>query len=105
MAVIASHLHPETLGDLVLVDGGVLLAFPEGVPIDAVLQAVLWPAAEPLATTFADRAAYRQFWRDHLAFADGWSPAVQAYVDYAIVPGPDGWRSASRFEAVAQDTA
>jgi len=75
------------------------------VPIETVLQSVLGPAAERLAMTFADHDAYRLFWRDHPAFADEWSAAVEAYVDYDLVRGPDGWHSASLFDAVAHDTA
>jgi len=105
VTVVAAHQHPDTLGELVLVDGGVPLPRPDGVPIETVVQAVLGPAARRLAMSFADHAAYREFWRAHPAFADAWSPAVQNYVDYDLVPGTDGWRSASRFDAVAQDSA
>jgi len=105
VVMVASHLFPRALGDLVLVDGGVPLAYPAGVPIEGVLQCVLGPAAQRLGMTFADHAAYRRFWRDHPAFADHWSPTIEAYVDYDLVRGPDGWHSASRFEAVAQDAA
>jgi len=105
VAVVAAHRHPDTLGDLVLVDGGVPLPRPAGVPIETMVQAVLGPAAQRLAMTFSDHAAYRQLWRAHPAFAGAWSPAVQDYVDYDLLPGPDGWHSASRFDAVAQDSA
>jgi len=105
VAVVAAHQHPGTFGELILVDGGVPLPRPDGVPIETVVQAVLGPAAQRLAMTFDDHAAYREFWRAHPAFADAWSPAVENYVDYDLVAGADGWHSASRFDAVAQDSA
>lgn len=105
VVVVAAHRHPGTLGELVLVDGGVPLPRPNDVPIEAVLQTVLGPAAKRLAMTFADHDAYRRFWREHPAFTDAWSPAVEKYFDYDLVQGPDGWRSSSRFDAVAEDSA
>jgi pimeloyl-ACP methyl ester carboxylesterase len=105
VVVVAAHRHPGTLGELVLVDGGVPLPRPDGVPIETVLRTILGPAAKRLAMTFADRDAYRRFWRAHPAFNGAWSPAVERYIDYDLVPGPDGWRSASRFDAVAEDSA
>jgi lipase len=105
VVVIADHRHPGTLGELVLVDGGVPLPSPDGVPIETVLKAILGPAAKRLAMTFAGHDAYRRFWREHPAFTDAWSSAVERYVDYDLVPGPDGWHSASRFDAVAEDSA
>ncbi|MEV6981766.1 alpha/beta hydrolase [Sphaerisporangium sp. NPDC051017] len=103
--MVAAHRHPGTLGDLVLVDGGVPLPRPEGVPIETLLRASLGPAAERLAMTFDGHDAYRRFWRAHPALAGAWSPAVEAYVDYDLAPGPDGWHSSSRFDAVAEDSA
>jgi lipase len=105
VAVVAAHRHPESIGELVLVDGGVPLPRPEGMSVETLMQAILGPAAERLAMTFTGHDAYRHFWRKHPAFADAWSPAVERYVDYDLVPGPDGWHSASRFDAVAEDSA
>jgi len=105
VAVVAAYRHPEAVGELVLVDGGVPLPRPEGMSVEALMQAILGPAAQRLAMTFADHEAYRRFWRRHPAFADAWSPAVERYVDYDLVPGPDGLHSASRFDAVAEDSA
>jgi len=105
VAVVAAHRHPGSFGELVLVDGGVPLPRPDGVSIEALLQVILGPAAQRLAMTFTDHAAYRQFWQAHPAFDDDWSPAMQNYVDYDLVAGPGGWHSASQLDAVAQDSA
>lgn len=104
VVVAAAHRHPGRFGRLVLLDGGVPLPRPRGVRVEDLVQAVLGPAAQRLAMTFESREAYRRFWQGHPAFADAWSPAVEAYVDYDLVPGPDGWRSAARYDAVAQDS-
>ncbi len=105
VAVVAAHRHRATFGELVLVDGGVPLPRPDGVPIEAVVQAVLGPAAQRLSMTFTDHDAYREFWRKHPAFVGAWSAAVEDYVDYDLVLGPQGWHSAVTFDAVAQDSA
>jgi len=110
VVVVAAHRHPGRFGELLLLDGGVPLNFPAGVPVEQVLADVLGPAARRLATTFPDHIAHREFWRAHPAFAGAWSDpeqaaAVQDYVDHDLVPAPGGWRSAARYEAVAQDSA
>ena len=46
------------------------------------MKSILGPAAKRLAMTFTDHDAYRRFWREHPAFANAWSPAVERYVDY-----------------------
>jgi lipase len=108
--VVAAYRHPGCFGELLLLDGGVPLPFPAGVPVEQVLSDVLGPAARRLSMTFPDHAAHREFWRAHPAFADAWSEpeqaaAVQAYVDHDLEPTPNGWRSAARYEAVVADSA
>ena len=110
VVVVAAYRHPGCFGELLLLDGGVPLPFPAGVPLEQVLADVLGPAARRLSMTFPDHAAHQDFWRAHPAFADAWSDpeqaaAVQAYVDYDLEPSPGGWRSSARYEAVATDFA
>lgn len=87
VAVRLAHAHPELVGALVLVDGGLPLPpAPEGtVPED-----VLGPAIERLRMTFASPEAYRAFWRQHPAFGPYWSDAIEEYVDYDLVPAEGG---------------
>ena len=108
VATVLAHRRPDLVSRLVLVDGGIPLPAPVGLPDDAsaddVLHALLGPAAERLSRTFPDREAYRTFWRAHPAFADAWSPELTDYVDYDLVDGPDGLHPASSYPAVAADS-
>lgn len=110
VVVVAAHHHPARFPTLLLLDGGVPLPFPVGVPVEQVLADVLGPAARRLSMTFPDHAAHREFWRAHPAFLDAWSDAeqaaaVQAYVDHDLVSAAGGWHSSARYEAVAADSA
>lgn len=99
---LAAH-RPEAVGALVLVDGGLPLQRPAGVSDADLPEVVLGPAAARLAMTFADAAAYREFWRSHPAFAGHWSPLLEAYVDADLVEDGDILRPATRLEAVRVD--
>lgn len=105
VAVVLAHRHPDRVRRLLLVDGGLPLPVPPGVPPERQIEAVIGPAAQRLAMTFPDRAAYQEFWRAHPAFARDWSPAVAAYVDYDLTGEPPRLRSSSSFDAVRADSA
>jgi pimeloyl-ACP methyl ester carboxylesterase len=103
VAVMLAAMRPDAVDALALVDGGLPLRRPEGVPDADLPEAVLGPAAARLAMTFPDAAAYRDFWRGHPAFAGHWSPELQAYVDADLVPDGGALRPATRIEAVRTD--
>ncbi|MDO8148117.1 alpha/beta hydrolase [Isoptericola sp. b515] len=108
VAVVLADRHPDVVAGLLLVDGGVPLPEPPGLDPAATpaerLRVVLGPAAERLRRTFPDAAAYRAFWSEHPAFTAVWGPVVLDYVDYDLVPSPQGMRPASNPEAVAADS-
>lgn len=108
VALAFAYRHPERVERLVLADGGLPLALPDGMDADTAMQATLGPALTRLNMTFADRAAYRAFWKEHPALGPYWSPDVEAYVDYDLepVPGPGGgaWRSRVRSQHVIDDS-
>lgn len=111
-AVVAAHRYPGRFGTLLLVDGGVPLPLPADEPLEVAMPRLLGPTATRLAMRFPNPEEYRRWWRDHPAFAGGWSPDLDAYVDYDLVhidedePGTGGhWRSAARLDAVGQDFA
>ena len=108
VVTVLAHRHPELVRRLVLVDGGVPLPRPTGLPdgasSDDVLLALLGPAAERLSRTFPDRDTYRGFWRAHPAFVNCWSADLADYVDYDLVEGAAGLQPASSYEAVAADS-
>lgn len=102
-SVVLAHRQPDLVEGLVLVDGGIPLAMPEGVDVDAAMGALLGPAAARLRMTFADPAAYREFWRAHPAFEHDWSPDLERYFDYDLHGDRGELRPAARVEALAQD--
>ncbi len=104
VAVVLAHRHPDRVERLVLVDGGLPIPTPPGVPDDKLLEAVLGPAAQRLSMTFASREDYRDFWRRHPALGPAWSDAVQDYVDYDLVGEPPRLRSRTSYDAVAADS-
>ncbi|MCP2263117.1 alpha/beta fold hydrolase [Promicromonospora thailandica] len=91
VSLVLTHRHPELVSRLVLVDGGLPIPLPPGVPADAtpeeLVGALLGPALERLTQTFDSPEAYREFWRAHPAFAE-WSPVVEQYVDYDLAEHP-----------------
>ncbi|MGH8930363.1 MAG: alpha/beta fold hydrolase [Egibacteraceae bacterium] len=91
---------PARARAVVLVDGGLLTgltgltgALAVRVDPDGASERVLGPALKRLRMEFESREAYREFWRQHPALVDSWSPAVQAYVDYDLAGEPGSYRS------------
>jgi pimeloyl-ACP methyl ester carboxylesterase len=101
VAVRTADQHPDRVSALVLVDGGLPLPLPPGIPEDELAATLLGPAGERLSRTYASREAYTAFWREHPAFRDHWNPAVEAYVQYDLDAVEGGFRSSARLEAVA----
>jgi lipase len=104
-ALVLANLFPERVRSLVLVDGGLPLQVPAGISDEDVVAAVLGPAAERLNSTFPSREVYRQFWRQHPAFSSDWTPFVQDYVDYDLTGEEPELRPATKYQAMAEDTA
>ncbi|BCW66442.1 hypothetical protein NicSoilB4_12050 [Arthrobacter sp. NicSoilB4] len=104
-AVVLANLFPERVRSLVLVDGGLPLQVPAELSDEQVVAAVLGPAAERLNATFPSREVYRNFWKQHPAFSADWSPLVEEYVDYDLTGEEPVLRPATRYQAMADDTA
>ncbi|WP_457949898.1 alpha/beta hydrolase [Pseudarthrobacter sp. alpha12b] len=104
-SLVLADLFPERIRSLVLVDGGLPLQVPAGLSDEEVISSVLGPAAERLNATFPSREVYRSFWRQHPAFSADWGPLVDAYVDYDLTGEEPELRPATRYEAMAEDTA
>ncbi|GAB3161265.1 hypothetical protein GCM10027059_10990 [Myceligenerans halotolerans] len=117
VGVVLAHRHPDLVDRLLLVDGGLPLQPVPGLPADAtadeVVAALLGPAVERLSRVFESREAYRDFWREHPAFAE-WTPTIEQYVDYDLdeiatprgtADGAPAFRPATAPEAVAGDSA
>ncbi|MFJ8271993.1 alpha/beta hydrolase [Streptomyces sp. NPDC094154] len=102
-AALTAVRHPHLLTALLLVDGGVGFPVPVGLDPDQLISAVIGPAMRRLSMTFPDRDAYRAFWQRHPAFADHWSPWVDAYIQRDLVGEEPELRSSCSLEAVRTD--
>ncbi|WP_069814390.1 alpha/beta fold hydrolase [Streptomyces sp. TP-A0874] len=105
VAVETALRHPEEFTSLLLVDGGLSFPVPAHLDPDELLTAIIGPAMERLSMTFPDRAAYREFWQAHPAFADYWSPWADAYVQRDLVGREPELRSSCHIDAVRTDGA
>ncbi|WP_122263184.1 alpha/beta fold hydrolase [Ornithinimicrobium cerasi] len=103
VSVVLADRHPARVSSLVLVDGGMPLLPPPGVAPEELAVAVLGPAAERLAMTFPDVAAYRRFWTAHPAIGREWTDLTTAYVDYDLVDSDGALRPATRAIALQAD--
>lgn len=86
---------------LVLVDGGLPLRAPDS---GQDVEAALGPAAQRLTMTFADRASYRDFWRQHPALATSWNDTIEQYVDYDLRGCEPQMRPSTPVEAMRADS-
>ncbi|GAA1944731.1 alpha/beta hydrolase [Agromyces allii] len=104
VAVRFAERHPDRVAGLALVDGGLPLPNPEGVPVDDLPAVLLGPALERLSMTFRSRADYVAFWRRHPALGPYWSDAIEAYVEYDVDGVEPALRSSANPDAVAVNT-
>jgi pimeloyl-ACP methyl ester carboxylesterase len=104
VALLTRDAHPDLVRRLVLVDGGLPLPVPEGIDLDAALEAGLGPALARLGQTFPDTETYLDFWRAHPALADHWTADIEAYIRYDLVGEPGQLRSRAVADAVRADS-
>lgn len=107
-AYIASALavaHPERVSGLVLVDGGLAIPGSEHADPDAFIDRFLAATLARLRMTFADRQAYRAWWAQHPAIADGDVAAedLARYADHDLAGIPPQMRSRVNPEVVGPD--
>jgi len=89
----------------VLADGGLTDPALKDVDPEPFLAAFLGPALARLELTFADRAAYHDWWRAHpaLAGSDVTDGDLAAYADHDLGGSPPALRSTVAREAVQAD--
>jgi lipase len=102
VAVLAAAAAPALFSRVVLMDGGLSAALPEGADPDEVLAAVVGPALTRLAQTFPSEQAYLDFFAAHPAFTE-WSGDIEAYVRYDLTGPAGAMRSRAREDAVRED--
>ena len=105
VSVVFAHLSPDRVSRLVLVDGGLPLDVPAGLSTDELVAGILGPTAARLSMRFAGPAEYLDFWRTHPAFADAWTPELEQYLAYDLVPDGEGaFRPVTSYATTADDT-
>jgi pimeloyl-ACP methyl ester carboxylesterase len=103
VAAVTGVRYPDRVSSVLLVDGGVALAVPDGMDIDAVLAAVIGPAMARLSMTFPSREAYLDFFRAHPALGPALSPVVEDYVLRDLVGEEPELRSSCNLDAIRAD--
>lgn len=96
VATVLAVRRPDLVRALVLVDGG--LPFPSA--DEAATLAGLQPIKQRLQATYA-RESYRDWFRQHPAFARDWTPEAEEYADYDLPESPG--RPSADPEAVEAD--
>ncbi|MFV0319948.1 MAG: alpha/beta fold hydrolase [Microbacterium sp.] len=105
VSVVLAHRHPERVARLLLVDGGLPLDVPVGLEPGELVSMILGPTAERLSMRFPDLEHYLDFWRQHPGFADDWSPVLEEYFAYDLVPDDAGaLHPATAYQTVVDDT-
>ncbi len=105
VAVVTAYLHPERISRIVLIDGGLPLDVPAGLTADALVKHILGPTAARLEKRFASVDEYLDLWRAHPAFTDAWTPELERYLAYDLVPdGSGALRPATSFAVTVDDT-
>lgn len=105
VSVVTAYLHPERISRIVLVDGGLPLEVPVGLNAEALVKHILGPTAARLEMRFASVDEYLNLWRAHPAFADAWTPELERYLAYDLVPdGSGALRPATSFAVTVDDT-
>ncbi|WP_147037853.1 alpha/beta fold hydrolase [Microbacterium aerolatum] len=106
VAVVLAHLHPERVQQLILIDGGLPLDVPAGVAPEELVSIILGPTADRLSKRWQDVDEYTEvFWRHHPAFEADWSPALERYIAYDLLPDGERFRPATGYQTAAEDTA
>ncbi|MFI9809401.1 alpha/beta hydrolase [Streptomyces sp. NPDC052301] len=88
---------------VVMIDGGLPLAVPEGADPERVMQGMFGQAIERLGRTFPTLDAYRTFFLEHPVFAGWRTTGSEDYARYDALNTAAGFRSRVREEAVRQN--
>ncbi len=105
VGVVAGAEYPARFARLLLIDGGLpsIDKLPSGVTTEQLVAAVVGPSLARLDMRFASVESYHDFWRQHPAFADAWSPYVERYADYDLVGTAPELRSGVSKDAILRD--
>ena len=103
VALLTRDARPSLIRRLVLVDSGLPRPLPDGVDLEAALEAA-GPAMTRLRQTYPDLESYLDFWRAHPALADHWTADAEAFARYDLIGEPGHLRSGVIQDAVLADS-
>jgi pimeloyl-ACP methyl ester carboxylesterase len=97
--------HAQRVASALLIDGGLPIPGSERIDPHEFAAALLGPALARLHLRFPDRDAYRQWWREHPAFAGGQveDPDLAAYADHDLRGTAPELRPSANPDAVRAD--
>jgi pimeloyl-ACP methyl ester carboxylesterase len=104
VAVALQGTEPKLVKNLVLVDGGIPLPLPPGMTVAQVMPFVLGPAMTRLSMTFESVDAYRDYWKPQPAFARGWTPVLDEYIEYDLQGEAPNLKARTNPKAVEEDS-
>lgn len=104
VAVALAAEHPDLVRGVVLLDGGLPLDPPPGIPVEQLLDVALAPQVARLRATFPSVEAYLDFWRGlpHLS-GDRWNEWVEFYLTYDLAGRPPALTPKASEAAVRAD--
>lgn len=104
VSAVFADRHADRVVRVILVDGGLPLELPPGMPPREAVRHVLGPTAARLERRFADEGEYRDFWRAHPAFVDREDPLLDSYFAYDLVGAEPFLRPATVMSTVEEDS-
>lgn len=106
VAVALAAEHPDLVTGLVLVDGGLPLEAPPGIPPEQLLDIALAAQMARLRSTYESVESYLEYWRGLPVFANGlWNGWVESYLRYDLGGQPPEMRPKASELAVRGDFA
>jgi pimeloyl-ACP methyl ester carboxylesterase len=93
--------HPDRVGPVLMVDGGISLGVPADVDVDVALEAVIGPALRRLSMTFPNLQQYFAYFQLNPALGRYWGPDLEAYIARDFT----GTGSSCNLEAIRGDAA
>lgn len=98
--------HPDIVTGLVLVDGGLPLEAPPGIPEEQLLDVALAAQMARLRSSYESVESYLDYWRRLPVFANGlWNDWVESYLRYDLGGEPPEMRPKASEIAVRADFA